>query len=73
MSYSELQEWSEYLGSYPLHEDRNEIQLAVLTQVQASSEKKKYSHKDFLISMKNQERQELSGEELNEYILKAMA
>ena len=73
MSYAELQEWSEYLKEYPLAEDRNEAQLAVLTQVQASSEKKKYSAKEFMISGKSKELEAMSGDELNDYILKVMA
>ena len=72
MSLSELIEWGEYLEAYPLSEDRNEVQLAVLSQIHASSEKKKYSAQDFMVSGKNKEIKEMSGEELNDYILRVM-
>lgn len=75
ISYSELQEWSEYLGLYPLHEDRNEMQLAVLSQIHTSSKEHKTKARDFMISHQHDERSlsDLSGEELNDYILKVMS
>lgn len=72
MSASELMEWGEYLSLYPLHEERNELQLAVLSQINASSSKKSYETKDFMVSGKTQEPKKMSKSELNEYILKAM-
>jgi hypothetical protein len=71
MSMSELSEWAEYLSIYPLHEDRNEMQLAVISKIHASASDS-LKVEDFLISGAK-EQKKLSKEELNEYILKAMA
>ena len=73
MGASELIEWSEYLSIYPLHEDRNELQLAILSQIGASSSKNNLTTKDFMVSGKKETKPEISGQELNDYILKAMA
>lgn len=73
MSTSELMEWAEYLQVYPLPNEVNELQLAVLTQVNASSSKKSFETKDFMVSGKNQKPKKRSKSELNDLILKAMA
>ena len=72
MSASELSEWGEYLSVYPLHDDRNEFQLAVISQIHASSSKKIFTTKDFMVSGKKEQPKKLSKSKLNEYILKAM-
>ena len=71
MSMSELSEWAEYLSIYPLHEDRNEMQLAVISKIHASASDS-LKVEDFLISGAKKQKK-LSKQELNEYILKAMA
>ncbi len=72
MSESELREWAEYLSYYPLHVDRNEYQLAVISKIHASSSKKQFETKDFIISGKKHTRKKMSKSKLNDYILKAM-
>lgn len=62
-----MQEWAEYLSLYPLAEDRSEVQLAVLSSLQAVS--KKVTYKDFLVS--HQEGKKLVGKELEEFIIGA--
>ena len=72
MSFSELMEWSEYLQLFPLHEDRSEYQMAVLSQINsASASKQKLDYKDFMITNRK-EKTELSGKDLEDYIFKAM-
>jgi len=71
MSNSELIEWNEYLGLFPLLEDRNEYQMAVLSAMTASSSKKQFEANDFMITNKKQ-KVELSGKDLEDYIFKAM-
>lgn len=71
MSYSELMEWGEYLSLYPLHEDRSEFQMAVLSTINASSSKKQYEVNDFMVTNKKK-KVELSGKDLEDYIFKAM-
>lgn len=73
MSQSELMEWVEYLNLYPLLEDRNEVQMAVLTQsVLAPNTKQKISYKDFMLTADKEDLSALTGKDLENYIQKVM-
>lgn len=72
MSYSELSEWAEYLQLFPLHEDRSEFQMAVLSNINiANVSKKSHSVDDFMITNKKP-KAELQGKALEDYIFKMM-
>jgi len=71
ISQSELYEWMEYLNLYPLHEDRSEFQLSVLTSsVLAPHMKDKVNYKDFMVTLhEKDEVEELEGQDLEDYII----
>lgn len=78
MSYSEMFEWMEYLNLYPLHEDRSELQLAVLSSITINSvSSKQTGFEDFAVSKnlktkENKEPKKLEGQELERFILGKM-
>ena len=71
MSWSEYMEWQEYYNKEPFHQDRQEIQMAVLTKMVSSQYGGKSKVADFIITGKTDTSEpslsieEMSAEDIN--------
>lgn len=52
MSYAEMQEWISFYNAEPFHEDRQEIQLSMMTSVMAASFGNKIEPIEFMLTGK---------------------